>query len=66
MPRLYSVGRFAEDPRTRAAVLESDAIRRETLKRCYKIPGYVRLSRVEKNKVYDEVREQVKREKAVE
>lgn len=59
---VYSVGRYADDPRVRDAVLDSDRVRREALKRCYRVPGYARLPREEKNKIYDRIREEVKEE----
>ena len=62
MPRLHSVAEWANNPHMRNEILRSDAVRRETLKRCYRIPGYTRLSRVEKNVVYDRIRDEVARE----
>lgn len=39
-----------------------DIVRRETLKRCYMIPGYKDLTREEKNRTYDAIKAEVETE----
>lgn len=60
-PRYRSISEYA-DLRMRAELMRSEKVRREALKRCYKIPGYVRLTLPEKNNVYDRVRDEVIKE----
>lgn len=63
-PIYRSAAEYAE-LRMRAELMRSDKVRREALKRCYKIPGYVRLTLPEKNKIYDRVRDEVMKEMEV-
>ena len=65
---VISVAYFHDDPKVRDAVLLSDRIREETLKRCFAIPGFELLviashrdkeARKEGNRIYDSVCAQV-------
>jgi hypothetical protein len=53
---IISVAYFAETEEIRNAVLQSDTIRRRTLKACYEIPGYEALPLSDKNRAYDAVK----------
>lgn len=59
---VYSVAAWAGNDKIAAAIMRSDAIRAETLKRCYALPGYEALPLAQKNKVYEYIREQVAEE----
>lgn len=53
---VLSVAFFSRSEVVRDSVLRSDIIREETLKRCYNISGYQKLSIAEKNKIYDKIK----------
>ena len=57
--QIRSAGYYAESQEVKKAVLESDALRNETLHICYGIPGYTLLSREDKIKLYDLVKKSV-------
>ena len=56
---VVSVAAFAADDRQAAILAHSDAVRAETLRRCYAVPGYEALPLTEKNAIYDRVRRDV-------
>ena len=62
MPHVISVAHFAKNPEVRAAVLQSDEIRRRTLKICLAIPGYNELPLEEKNAIYGKIRDKIRDE----
>lgn len=57
--QILSAAHFAENNEVKAAVLESNALRNETLNVCYGIPGYKLLPREEKIKLYDLVKKSI-------
>ena len=59
-----SVAEYAADAETRRGLLLADAVRAETLRRCYAVPGYEDLPLSEKNRIYDETRAAVEKETA--
>ncbi len=59
---VISVSAFARDEMVRRAIARSDAVRRETLRRCYDTPGYAELTREEKNRYYDAIKAEVETE----
>lgn len=56
---VVSVAAFSADDRQAAILAHSDAVRAETLRRCYAIPSYEYLTATEKNAVYERVRREV-------
>lgn len=57
--QIRSVAHYAENKEIRDAVLESDRLRNLTLNACYKIPGYEKLPREDKGRLYDLVKKSV-------
>lgn len=57
---VLSVSYFVNDPAIKECIIASDDIRRKTLDSCYNIPGYDKLPRDEKNKIYDALIVQLK------
>lgn len=57
--QIRSVAHYAENESIKEAVLESDVLRNKTLNACYDIPGYEKLSREDKNKLYDLVKKSI-------
>lgn len=60
--KVYSIAAYAGNDTIAAAIIRSDMIRKETLKRCYDMPGYEALPLPEKNKTYEKVRATVEKE----
>lgn len=56
---VISVAYASDDPAIRNAVLTSDYIRNETLKRCMAIPSYMGKSLAWKNRYYDVIKRKV-------
>ena len=56
---VVSVSSVCEDPALREAIITSDAIRAETLRRCEKIPSYKHKSLEWKNRYYDLLRQRI-------
>jgi len=63
--KVVSIAAYADSDAIAAAIIRSDAIRHETLNRCYRKKGYTKLPLAEKNKVYDAVRRMVEAEMGV-
>lgn len=61
-PSVIDVAYFAETPEIRNAVLFSSKIRHSALMRCHAIPGYENLPTEEKNRIYDKMLEEIKKE----
>lgn len=59
---VVSVSSVCEDPALREAIITSDAIRAETLRRCEKIPSYKHKSLEWKNRYYDLLRQRIRQE----
>ena len=56
---VISVAHYAKNEEMKKTVLQSDALRNQTLDVCYRIPGYVKLSLADKNKLYGLVKKAI-------
>ena len=56
---IISVAYFVDSKEVQEAILRSDYIRNEALKKCYEIKGYKDLSLVDKNKIYDKIKNSI-------
>lgn len=63
--KVVSIAAYAGSDAIAAAIIRSDAIRHETLNRCYRKKGYKKLPLAERNKIYDAVRAKVEAEMGV-
>ena len=62
IPGCVSVAEASDDPEIRDAVLESDYIRTETLRRCLMIPSYRTKPIYWRNRYYDAIKAKVEAE----
>ena len=56
---IISVAHFAGNEEIKKTVLTSDAVRAETLRRCYLIDGYTDFPLDKKNETYDRIKDEV-------